>query len=183
MSSEPPIEAYPQYAAVSRYKAFGHLIQKMGLIGADDPVFVDPHAEDIRGRHIVTDALDLRLAAEATAVTVVPLDLPIDLDSTNAPLDMLARYVGTPESFTVRGSSAFAIKQHRGGNTSGSTYAAGEILKHYKISSIRTDDLASKLDELFDHERRSGLETEEFLFRILKAAHQRTRPIPKNISY
>jgi len=182
MSSEPTID-HPIFAAVSRYQFFGELVKKLGLIGPNDPVFFDPHVEDIRGRLIVTDSLDLRLAAYATSVTVVPLALPSDLDSSNAPLGMLAQYAGSPESFTVRGSSAFAIKQYHGGNTSGSTHAAGEILKHYNISTIPTEDLASKLDELFYDERKSGLETEAFLFRLMKMAHERTRPVSKQITY
>ena len=175
MSSAQLTVNQPLLAAVSRYRSFGLLVKRMGLIGPDDPVFSDPHAEDLRGRHIVTDAIDLRLAAYATVVTVIPLAIPCDFDSNNAPIEILAQFAGEPVSFKVRGSSAFTIHQHNGGVTPGSTHAAAEILKTLKNDKISTEELASKLDELFYDERRAGLETENFLFRLMNLAHARSR--------
>jgi hypothetical protein len=158
---------------VSRYQAFPALVRRSELAPADALVLTVPHFEDIRGAHVICDSVSLEVAAYAAAVTVVALELPEDVDTFSAPIELLSRFAKPPRTYIVRPSSEVAMTQYNGGPTPGSTLLAHKIVAEFKLDPTEIDTLASMIDASFSQEREAGAETEKMLLRALAAERDR----------
>ncbi len=173
MSSTLPFIPRTPLAIVSRYEGFPGLMRQLGYADAETVYFPEPHVEDVRGFHLLCDAVDLEVAAHATAVTVVALSLPADVNSLQAPSALLRRYAAAPQTYLVRGSSTLVAAEYNGGTTSAATLAARELIASFGLGGVDAAQLAEKLDQLFWAERRAGEETEKMYLRMLAAERDR----------
>lgn len=102
---------------VTRHKALLELLRERGLI--DDTAFVVEHAtaDDVRGRHVI-GILPLHLAAIASTVTTIPMDVPRELRGQELTLDQTREFAGEAVTYVVRerqeleGAIAWEIHDH-----------------------------------------------------------------------
>ena len=143
----------------------------LGLATVDTPVFSTPHAEDLRGKHVLTDGLPFFLALYAEAITCVELQLPKEIDTFIAPWRALARFAQSPRTFVVSGSSREQGMVHAGGSTPLAAEIARAVMSAPKNASL--EDLTSIIDQMMWGERKAGIESEKLFMRALAAERDR----------
>lgn len=173
MTAPISLPIYRPLVIVSRYEAFATVMVQLGYAPDGTPSFAHPHAEDVRGRHVLCDTIELGIAAHATGVSVVPVTLPPDVDSPQAPSALLRRHVGPIETYVVRGSSTALAAEYNGGITSTSSAAARALISEFGLAHPGAEELAEKLDHLFWPERQAGEESEKMYLRLIAAERDR----------
>ena len=85
---------------ITRHPALVAYLQEIGMV--DDGVRVITHAtpDDVRDKDVI-GVLPLRLAALASSVTEVPLDIPAELRGQELTLDQIRQYAGEPATYVV----------------------------------------------------------------------------------
>ena len=154
---------------VSRYKAFPALAAQLGYAQPDAPFYECPHPEDLRGMDVITDSLALRLACFAHSVTVVPLALPEDIDTTSAGWEVLAAHMSPPSTYVVSPCSREMGHQYSGGTTA----LATRLARIAAAGGLSEDELATAFDRAMWDERVAGMESEKLLLKALTAERDR----------
>jgi putative CRISPR-associated protein (TIGR02620 family) len=85
---------------VTRHQSLVDYLRETGIIAGDAEVVAQVTADQVRGRHVV-GILPLHLAALASQVTVVPLEVPPDLRGVELSLDQIRQYAGKVQAFRV----------------------------------------------------------------------------------
>lgn len=85
---------------VTRHPALVAYLEKYHLIPEGTPVLTHATAEEVAGKHVI-GVLPLHLAAEALAVTEVPLTLTPELRGQELTLEHLEEVAGEPVTYTV----------------------------------------------------------------------------------
>jgi hypothetical protein len=171
--SEPDAESSWPTAIVSRYEAFPALMFKLGYAQIGTPCFREAHPEEVRGMHVLCESINLEMAAFAASVTVVPLELPEEVDTVRASVELLARFAKAPQTYVVRGSSTVAATQFNGGVTPLATLIAQQIMAEYGVVEKEDGELAAKIDKGVWDERRAGAYSERILLKMLAAERDR----------
>ena len=159
------------FIVVSKFNAFLEVAVKCGLAPEGTRFLQDYSGEDLRGHHVVTDHISLADAAYAVAVTIIPLDLPEELNTVVAPAGLLLRYAGPGKTYWVQGSSTVVTDLYNGGPTPLALTMARAFQSTLRDHS--EDEMAEALDRLMWGERQAGMETEKLLLLMVSAERDR----------
>jgi hypothetical protein len=162
-----------RFAVVSDYEAFPRLVDSLGLARLCCRVLHSPFPEDVRGLSLITDHIRPELAVYAASVTIVPINLPEDIDTPQAPLALLQKFAGEPQVYIVRGDSMVTTTVYGGGTTPVAMGLAERIIQRFKLTDVDADEMAASIDSVLQPERQAGAESEKMLLRIISAERDR----------
>lgn len=163
---------------VSRYPALLELALNLGLAHPGTRyVDVDTCSqEDVRGYHVITDNLSLYFAAYAAAVTIIQLDIPPDLNSPHAPVELLAQFSKPPQTFFVSGSAPFVMESFNGGTTAAASLIANRVVELAgQGMPLDSDQIAQIVDANLLGEREAAKAESELLLNSLRAEAERRK--------
>jgi putative CRISPR-associated protein (TIGR02620 family) len=92
---------------VTRHQALVEYLREQDVITDDIEVKTQATADDVRGKHVI-GALPYHLAAEAASITVVELNIPLDiivaisLQGMELSLEQVHEYAGNVRTYVVQ---------------------------------------------------------------------------------
>lgn len=146
---------------------------RSGLAPVGTPFLQAYHGEDIRGFHVITDGITLADAAYATAVTIIPIIIPEELDTVKAPAALLMKFAFPPKTYWVQGSASVAADLFKGGTTPLALIMARSLAANPGILTQPEAELAEQLDRMMWGERHAAEEEERQLHQMLIAERDR----------
>jgi hypothetical protein len=158
---------------LSPYEAFPELAMATGLAPADCRCLSECTGEDIRHCHVISDQLPLTVAAYAAVVTIIPLNLPPELQTRQAPLSVLTKFAGAPCTYWVRSSAEAWDKIVANRGSSVAKDLAEQIAADATNLASNREALASLIDQGLRAERSASVATERLLLTIIESERRR----------
>lgn len=85
---------------LTKHDALVPYLEEIGLINGDEPVIREAFQEDIKDKNVI-GSLPLHLAVLAHTVTIVPLNIPSDMEEETLTIDDIKELIGDIQKFKV----------------------------------------------------------------------------------